>query len=277
MVANDDGIRGNRGDRSDRDAEVVRLLNADLYGEHDAILYYLTHAWTVARQHGPQILEIANDEMRHFKWLAHTIVALDGVPDMSPPVVRPVPDLQAALRKDVDAEVQAIDQYEAHADRIDIGKVRSLLHRIVADERDHLRQFQELLDRTHGEPGAVERPEREVAPAADRLYRALALEYQQTLAYLLQSFLEDHSRRMGLDLEERSVDEMRHMGWIGKQLGALGLDPSFPVPDSMDGRAGEAAEVAMYRDVRRWATDAMPDLVPTIDRILAHERYHIDA
>lgn len=272
----DDKMRRDAG-AADRDADAVRLLNADLYGEHDAILYYLTHAWTVARQHGPQILEIANDEMRHFKWLAHTIVALDGVPNMSPPTVRPVHDLQGALRKDVEAEVQAIDQYEEHADRIDIGKVRSLLRRIVADERDHLRQFQELLDRTHGEPSEMTRPVRQVAGVADQLGRALAVEYQQTMAYLLESFVEDHGRRMGLDFEERSVDEMRHMGWMGKQLGAMGLDPQFPVPGSHDGKAGEDEERSLYADVRRWATDAMPDLVPTIDRILAHERYHTDA
>lgn len=41
------------------DADTIRLLNQDLFGEHDAILYYLTHAWTVASAYGPQILEIA--------------------------------------------------------------------------------------------------------------------------------------------------------------------------------------------------------------------------
>ncbi|NMP22095.1 ferritin-like domain-containing protein [Sulfobacillus harzensis] len=256
-----------------QDSHAVELLNADLYGEHDAILYYLTHAWTVARQHGHQILEIAYDEMRHFKWLAHTIVDLGGTPDLKPPDVAPVTDIQAALKKDVEAEIQAIDQYQDHIERISLKPVKALLQRIVVDEQDHLRQFRELLDQTHGEPEQVERPEKVVSRVATQLQQTIRLEYQQMLAYLMRSFMETHAREMGMDMEERSIDEMRHMGWIGKRMGMWGIQPKFPEVDIDE--VAHTEEEAIYRDVREWAQVAMPSMLPTIDRILAQEEYHV--
>lgn len=255
-----------------QDQHAVELLNADLYGEHDAILYYLTHAWTVARQHGHQILEIAYDEMRHFKWLAHTIVALGGTPDLKPPQVAPVTDLHAALEKDVEAEIQAIDQYQTHIERIALQPVQSLLHRIVVDEQEHLRQFRELLDQTHEEPGSVERPDNVVSGVAAQLQETIRLEYQQMLAYLMQSFVETHARDMGMDTEEQSIDEMRHMGWMGKRMGMWGIQPQFPAVELDPVPHAEQEDV--YRDVRAWAEGAMPSMLPTIDRILAQETYH---
>lgn len=258
------------------DAHTVELLNADLYGEHDAILYYLTHAWTVARQYGHEILEIAYDEMRHFKWLAHTIVELGGVPDLTTPEVSPIMNIQAALQKDVEAEIHAIDQYQEHLDVIPQEFIKALLQRIVVDERDHLRQFQELLTQTHGEPNGVGRPTPEVSHIATQLQGTIRIEYQQMMAYLLRSFMEDHQKEMGLDMEERSIDEMRHMGWMGKRMGSFGLQPQFPVVDAHDIVPGDGEEEALYRDMRKWAVQAMPSMVPTIDRILAQERYHLN-
>ena len=271
-----DMLGGSEVAHDDHAEETVQLLNADLFGEHDAILYYLTHAWTIARRHGPQILEIANDEMRHFKWLAHTIVALGGTPDLRTPSVTPTEDLAGALKKDVEAERHAIDQYEEHEDRIRQDRVRSLLRRIVADEQDHLRQFQELLNQTHGEPDRTPRAPQETEGIADRLKAAIHAEYQQTLAYLLRSFLEDHGRQVGLDMEERSVDEMRHMGWMGRRIGALGMMPTFERVRGWNTVSGEEEEAELYRDVRTWAQEAAPNLLPMIDRIQAHERYHAE-
>ena len=262
---------------NDQDAYTVDLLNQDLLGEHDAILYYLTHAWTVARQYGPEILEIAYDEMRHFKWLAHTVAELGGVPDLKTPEVAPITTTQAALQKDVEAEIHAIDQYREHIELIAQPAVKSLLQRIVVDERDHLRQFKEFLDKTHGEPRGVQRPQPEIAQVADQLQGSIHMEYQQMMAYLLRSFLDDHGREMGMDMEERSIDEMRHMGWIGKKMGQFGIQPQFPqVNANEDISPGEAEEQALYRDIRQWAIDAMPSMVPTLDRILAQEQYHLN-
>lgn len=255
---------------------VVDMLNSDLFGEHEAIVYYLTHAWTVARQYGREVLEIAYDEMRHFKWLGHTIAQLGGVPDLTTPEIGPVSTIQSALQKDIEVETQAIEQYEKHIDVIPQDSIKALLRRINADEFDHLRQFREMLDQSHGEPHSIERPDDEVHHIANTLQASVGIEYQQMMAYLMRSFMEDHGRQMGLDMEERSIDEMRHMGWIGKRMGQMGLQAQFPQVDSDDIVEGEHREESVYRDVRQWAKESMPTLVPTIDRILAHEDYHIN-
>ncbi len=256
-----------------RDEHAVELLNTDLFGEHDAILYYLTHAWTVAKQYGHEILEIAYEEMRHFKWLAHSIVELGGTPNLTPPTVAPVTDIRAALNKDVEAEIHAIDQYQDHIERIDLKPVRTLLQRIVVDEQAHLKKFQELLDQAQGEPAMVERPQKEITRVASELQDTIRIEYQQMLAYLMRSFVETHTREMGLDMEERSIDEMKHMGWMGKHMGQWGLQPTFPAVDIDE--VPHAEEEVLYRNVRDWAREAVPSMLPIIDRILAQEQYHL--
>ncbi len=254
---------------------VVDMLNADLFGEHEAIVYYLTHAWTVARQYGREVIEIAYDEMRHFKWLGHTIAQLGGVPDLKTPEIGPVSTLQSALKKDIDVEIQAIEQYDQHIDAIRQDSIKALLRRINADEFDHLRQFREMLDQSHGEPQTIARPDVEVQHVARTLQATVGIEYQQMMVYLMRMFMEDHTRQMGLDMEERSIDEMRHMGWIGKSMGKMGLQAQFPHVESDDIVEGEKREAALYQDVRQWAQQSMPSLVPTIDRIMAHEDYHL--
>lgn len=255
---------------------IVDMLNSDLFGEHEAIVFYLTHAWTVAQQYGREVLEIANDEMRHFKWLGHTIAQLGGVPDMTTPQIGPVSTIQSALKNDIQVEIDAIEQYEDHIDRIPNESIKALLRRINADEFDHLRQFREMLDRSHGEPQTLKRPDTEVQKVAGTLQKTIGLEYQQMMTYLLQSFMEDHRRQMGLDMEERAVDEMRHMGWIGRRMGQMDLQAQFPKVDAGDIVDGEQREETLYADVKEWAKESMPGLVPTIDRILAHENYHLN-
>ncbi len=258
--------------------QIIELLNADIYGEHDAILYYLTHAWTVARQYGHEILEIAYDEMRHFKWLAHTIVGLGGRPVLRTPQITSITTIAAALQNDVDAEIHAIEQYEEHREIIPNPEVKALLARIITDERHHLHIFRGLLDQTHGEPEKLDRQDKDVSVIASRLQSTMNLEYQQTMAYLLRSFVENHSQRIGLDMEERSIDEMHHMGWIGKMMGQSGLEPRFAEPETLNQvREGTREEEALFHDVREWANRAMPGMVPTIDRILEQEHYHIQS
>lgn len=90
----------------------VPLLNADLRGEHVAIVQYLTHAWQLGEPWASRWESIARDEMRHFRWLAHAIVGLGGIPDLTPP---PPPASDGDLvRQDLAAEEAAIAQYRAH-------------------------------------------------------------------------------------------------------------------------------------------------------------------
>ena len=257
-------------------SHTIELLNQDLYAEHDAILYYLTHAWTVAQHYGQEILEIAYDEMRHFKWLAHSIVTLGGHPDLHTPELTPIASIDEALQQDIDAEIRAIEQYEEHRDVIPDASIKALLERIITDERHHLHIFRELLARnTETASKTVNTENPEVSVIASRLQNIVTLEYQQMLGYLLQSFLDNHSQRIGLDMEERSIDEMRHMGWIGKLMGHFGLEPLFPAPQTLNQvREGTKNEEQLYHDLKEWAKQAMPAMIPTIDRIMEQEHYH---
>ena len=61
--------------------KIVAMLNKDLEGEHAAIIQYLVHAYAMGEgEMACEIEAIAREEMRHFDWLAETIVGLGGVP-----------------------------------------------------------------------------------------------------------------------------------------------------------------------------------------------------
>jgi bacterioferritin len=255
-------------------AEEIRLLNQDLYGEHDAIAHYLQHAWALADSYGPSIERIARDEMRHLKWLAHTIVAKGGVPDLSMPAVTPPlsgPDL---FRSDVEAEETAIAQYQAHRRRIQDPAVDGLLGRILVDEEDHRRQFLGMAAQfdqaswhmvTGGDPD----------PVAERLQQVIAIEYAVVLQSLWRSFLERHRGTLADDWEERAIDEMKHLGWMGEALAARGVWARFPdqVAVRADPEAMEAREAALYADLEAWATTAAPEWLPLVQRIRRRETY----
>ncbi len=255
----------------------TRLLNQDICGEHDAIVHYLTQAWTVAHQYGPQIEQIARDEMRHLKWLSHSVVALGGIPDLTTPVMRSATSMRDAMEQDIQAEIDAIQQYEDHMATISDSKIQHLLARIVIDEKDHYRQFTEWLDQQQGEPWGDQHPGEDVANVAVQLETLVGIEYQAVLTHLMESFIKHHQRHVGMDEEDRAVDEMRHLGWVAEQLAHIGVVP--PLGRLFLGHglnpleSDEARELERYRAVRRWATDTHPEILPLLDRIVAHEDY----
>jgi bacterioferritin len=194
--------------------QIVQWLNEDLRGEHDAILHYLQHAWRL-RAFGPRIQSIARDEMRHFKWLAHAIVGLGGIPDLSTPPARVESD---PLVQDVAAEEWAIAQYRRHMEEVQDPAVRLLLSRIVVDEEDHLRQFQAMQREASEDPMEPE----EAGAAEDPLAALFRREYQAALQALWNSFLHRHLKALGMDWEDQAVEEMKHLGWLGEALAVLG-------------------------------------------------------
>lgn len=245
-------------------AEQVSLLNQDLMGEHQAIVHYLTHAWTVVHAFGDGIEAIARDEMRHFKWLAHAIVSLGGMPDLKQPDLLPVLSGEEALDYDIDAEEEAISQYEAHQKAISDERIQALLGRIVVDERDHHRRFLAMRRRwidteaktpdvtlTQGEPFQI----------------LIAHEYHQILEYLMRSFMVRHGRQIGLDWEDQAVDAMKHMSWMAKALRSRGGVPHL-ITKEPDGDVAD-----LFGGLKSWADREMPELIPLINRILAHEAY----
>jgi bacterioferritin len=257
-------------DRSDH----IRLLNADVVGEHDAIVHYLQHAWALADSYGPAIESIARDEMRHLKWLCHTIVRLGGVPDLRVPEVTPPASGRALFLMDLAAEEQAIAQYTEHRRVIRDPGVEGLLARIVIDEEDHRRQFSEILDQYRDEPWHM-RADADVDEVAERLQEVVAVEYGAILQALWRSFLERHRGTLGDDWEERAIDDMKHLGWMGEALARRGVWARFPV--GVDVRAwpgaAEAEEVRLYDRLHAWAEREAPEWAPVIDRIRRREAY----
>lgn len=251
----------------DRDQQTL-LLNADLMGEHQAIVHYLSHAWTVVHQFGGSIEAIARDEMRHFKWLAHAIVALGGVPDLSAPDLQPVFSGLEALDYDIDAEEEAISQYHTHQRDIADERIKGLLGRIVVDEEDHRRQFIAMRASWHEEEAQF-MGYADAGSAGDRLQTLVSTEYSRILQYLMQSFLAGHVREVGLNQEDRAIDEMKHMSWVGEALADLGV-----VPQLVPRQAGsEISAGELYGAMQTWANEHMPGLVPIVERIIAHEEY----
>lgn len=239
-------------------------------GEHQAIVHYLTHAWTVVRQYGDVIEAISRDEMRHFKWLSHTIVALGGVPDLTPPDLLPALNGLEALNYDIDAEDEAISQYLRHQRDIGEPRVRRLIGRIVVDERYHRQRFIDLRRQYQdARPGAETAGSAPVLnEAAERLQQMIAAEYQNILRFLMQSFLEHHLTHVGQDAEDRATDAMKHLSWIAEALSDAGKMPQFHV-QSMPW----AEQLQRYKELRGWADANLPDLVPLLDRIIHHDEY----
>lgn len=252
--------------------EQVRLLNQDIMGEHQAIVHYLTHAWTVVVRFGPAIEAIARDEMRHFKWLAHTIVALGGVPDLTPPDGLPQFNGLAALDYDIDAEEEAISQYQNHQQRIADERVQALIGRIVVDERHHRQQFIGFRDQWQKQPD--DRTwERGGEPSLNpelgqRLQLLVSKEYREILRQLMNSFLAVHLRQVGLTAEDRAIDDMQHLGLVAETLARQGGYPSFTVDAD-----SPVDELTLYQDLRTWAASEAPPLVPLVTRIMRHEEY----
>ena len=57
--------------------KIIEMLNADLEGEHGAIIQYLSHAYGMGEgEMSCEIEALAREEMRHLDWLAETIVEL---------------------------------------------------------------------------------------------------------------------------------------------------------------------------------------------------------
>lgn len=255
-------------------AEQARLLNQDLYGEHDAILHYLQHAWILAETYGPAIESIARDEMRHLKWLAHTIVRLGQTPDLTPPPIVPPKSGRDLFMQDIAAEEAAIGQYVDHQAVMGDIQIQGLLGRILIDEQDHRRQFSDML--MHLPDGSwQEHTGEDPDPVASRLQAIVALEYQAVLQSLWQSFLHHHTGSISADWEERAIDEMKHLGWIGEALarhGAVAEFPRTPTVRSTPARQ-EEEEARQYESLAVWADGHDPALLPLIERIRLREAY----
>lgn len=127
-------------------------LNRDLAGEYQAILQYLQHYYVMK---GPERLtvgaffkKVALGEMKHAEFLAEKIVALGGMPTVTPlPIVQPA-TVREMLEANLAAERQAVKDYAERADQAEEFGDEGLeieLENIVAEETAHAEEFEKLL------------------------------------------------------------------------------------------------------------------------------------
>jgi bacterioferritin len=139
------------------DPNTVRMLKEDYAGavsEMTAVAQYIYQniLCTDNESFANAILQIAIVEMNHLDMIGDAILALGGNPTFGNGSVfwqgklvnyaRTIPEM---LRADIEAETQAIANYERHAASTKNASVRALLERIVRDEQLHLRFFRETL------------------------------------------------------------------------------------------------------------------------------------
>ena len=289
-------------------SEVVEMLQADIRGEHAAIIQYLQHVYRMesAEALGDipcEIEEIARDEMRHYRWLSEVVASLGGGPtiDRDPIFVdgSPPPDL---VRLDIAAENRAIDQYRDHIARIEDPKIKGLLERILLDELFHKGLFRGFIvemgeDPDKPAPSAEEGPfgagEREMAAeppvvevtaeqqTVQMLNQAIQREYATVLVYLYQSFVTDNlavSKELQVDISQW---HMKHMGWLSVRIAEMGGNPSAehdPVEKIRD--LGQALQTDISREQETQARlkeywQAIDDFETReiLERILGHEAY----
>ena len=130
--------------------KIVAMLNKDLEGEHAAIIQYLVHAYAMGEgEMACEIEAIAREEMRHFDWLAETIVGLGGVPTIKRGNMRTGGDIVADwMKNDVLQEEEGIALYDEHIGAIDDRKIKRLLERILKLGQSHAYDHQISFDPT---------------------------------------------------------------------------------------------------------------------------------
>ena len=265
-------------------SEIIDLLNQDLEGEHAAIIQYLVHAYAMGEgEMACEIEAIAGEEMRHFDWLAETIVSLGGTPSIERGDMRTggesVPDW---MKNDVLQEEDGIALYEEHIKSIDDTKIRRLLLRILSDERSHQGDFEHFVNKAKREGAKDLRGSRQ-----DRVTQVLNWgiehEYTVVLQYLLHSYMtpnEDVKKEM----DDQAINEMQHLGWLSeKMVGKKGtpkiqhseVDKSTETADML--RADIKIEKKVAAEYDRAAKKIEePDLKELLTRIRDHEIYHAD-
>jgi bacterioferritin len=264
--------------------KIVALLNQDLEGEHAAIIQYLVHAYAMGEgEMACEIEAIAREEMRHFDWLAETIVSLGGTPSLERGDMRTggelVPDW---MRNDVLQEEDAIKLYEEHIKAIGDPKIKRLLQRILSDEKSHRGDFEHFVSKAQKEGARDLRGSRQ-DKVAQALNWGIEHEYTVILQYLLHSYMTPNEG-VKKEMEDQAINEMQHLGWLSEELvGNKGspkiehtkVDKSTKTADML--RADIKIEKKVAAEYDRAAKEIEePDLKELLIRIRDHEIYHAD-
>ena len=266
------------------DEYIIDLLNKDLEGEHAAIIQYLGHAYSMGEgEMACEIEAIAREEMRHFDWLAETIVRLGGTPSLTRGTMRV--DSKAVsdwMRNDVFQEDDAIAMYEEHINAIDDPKIKRLLQRILSDEKSHRSHFQHFVEKAK-KAGAKDLRGSRQSDVIKILNWGIEHEYTVILQYLFQRYMttrEDVQREM----EDQAINEMQHLGWLSEEIVDGGgipviehgnIDQSTKTADML--RADIKIEQEVANEYDRAAGEINdPGVKSLLLRIRDHEIYHAD-
>lgn len=266
------------------DDKIIDMLNKDLEGEHAAIIQYLVHAYAMGEgEMACEIEAIAREEMRHFDWLAETIVGLGGVPTIKRGDMRTGGEAVADwMRNDVQQEEEGIALYEEHIKAIDNPKMKRLVERILSDEKAHRGQFEHFVDKAKREGAKDLRGTRQ-----DRVTRILdwGIEHEYTviLQYLLHSYMTTNEE-VKEELQDQAINEMQHLGWLSEELVDGGgtprierteVDQSRKTGDML--RADIKIEQEVAAEYDRAAKEIEdPGLKELLIRIRDHEVYHAE-
>ena len=264
--------------------KVIALLNQDLEGEQAAIIQYLVHAYAMGEgEMACEIEAIAREEMRHFDWLAETIVGLGGTPSIKRGDMRAGgKSVSAWMQNDVLQERDAIVMYEEHIKTIANPKIKRLLRRIVSDEKSHQGDFAHFVDKARKESLTDLRGSRQ-DKVVKTLNWGIEHEYTVVLQYLIHSYMtpkEDVKEEM----QDQAINEMQHLGWLAEELvGKKGtpriehkkVDKSTKTADML--RADITVEKKVAAKYDRAAKETKePGLKELLKRIRDHELYHAD-
>jgi len=261
---------------------VVELLNKDMEGEHAAIIQYLNHAYGMGEgEMACEIEAIAREEMRHFDWLAETIVNLGGTPSIQRDIMRTGGTTVIKwMQNDVLQEDDAIAQYEEHIKAIANPKIKRLLERILSDEKSHRGNFEHFVEKTqkHGMKDLRGSKEDKITKILDW---GIEHEYTVVLQYLLHSYMSPNEN-VKKEMEDQAINEMQHIGWLSEELvdgggkpriEHTGVDRSTKTADMLRADIKIEREVAAEYD-RAAKEIEDPELKRLLIRIRDHEVYH---
>jgi len=265
-------------------SKIIALLNQDLEGEQAAIIQYLVHAYAMGEgEMACEIEAIAREEMRHFDWLAETIVGLGGIPSIRRGVMRTGgKSVSAWMKNDVLQEKDAVFMYEEHIRAIANPKVKRLLKRILSDEKSHQADFEHFVDKSRKEGLKDLRGSRQ-NKVVQTLNWGIEHEYTVVLQYLIHSYMtpkEDVKEEM----QDQAINEMQHLGWLAEELvGEEGtpriehtkVDRSAKTVDMLRADIKIEKKVAAEYD-RAAKAIKEPGLKKLLTRIRDHELYHAD-
>lgn len=255
-------------------------------GEHAAIVQYLRHAYSFPEGEFRAELEaIAREEMRHLEWLAEKVVELGGAPTLERGPAVFSGSLTELLAADVKAEEEAVALYRRHIAAIGQEEIRELLERIISDEEVHRQQFAKILEEAEASGLAAASPqEAGIQPAgvaATFLAQDVRHEYTAVLRYLHHSFTSSDCEA-SRSMEEKAIEEMKHLGWLAEKLADQGGQPEMEreagtfAASEKELLAEEIADEAKAINEYDQQVEAVSDpwIKALLARISYHEKFH---